>query len=230
MKQNSFAEGRRELCCRKRGIKGNAMQPTESSPVSSSSSRKVLPSSPVCLWPVRTRIMDTLHHRNSAKMIPQTADTGMKMSENRPGNSAPWAWANMVAISVMLSAIKQFLRDLKQSDVLLDLSDLSQMAPHHTGPRAAQTPSSRGLGKVARAHKTSCSSTSAWARCFNSIKRETSSGSSCVQLCRYWTSMRLLFNGTAMQKGTQACMLKHSSDGPSLPSVDVKSLRGKRES
>ena len=76
------------------------MQPTESSPVSSSSSKKVLPSSPVCLWPVRTRMWDTLHHRKSANKMPHTAEAGMKMSENRPGRYAPWDCHNIVAVIV----------------------------------------------------------------------------------------------------------------------------------
>ena len=74
------------------------MQPTESSPVSSSSSKKVLPSSPVCLCPVRTRMVDTLHHRNNAKMMPRAADTGMKMSGNRCGRAALCACHSIVAM------------------------------------------------------------------------------------------------------------------------------------
>lgn len=88
----------RDLYSKTRHTGGNALQPTESSPVSSSSSKKVLPSSPVCLCPERTRMWDTLHHRKSAKMMPRAADTGMNMSGNRWGRVAPWECHSMVAI------------------------------------------------------------------------------------------------------------------------------------
>ena len=88
----------RDLCSKTRHTGSDALQLTESSPVSSSSSKKVLPSSPVCLCPERTRMWDTLHHRNSAKMMPKAADTGINMSGNRWGRIAPWECHSMVAI------------------------------------------------------------------------------------------------------------------------------------
>lgn len=61
---------------------------TDSSPVSSSSNRKVRPSSPVWRWPERTFTPDTRHHRKSAKMIPNALATGTKMSGTKSGSKA----------------------------------------------------------------------------------------------------------------------------------------------
>lgn len=43
---------------------------------------------------------ETLHHRKSANKMPHTDETGMKMSENRPGRYAPWDCHNIVAVIV----------------------------------------------------------------------------------------------------------------------------------